>query len=118
MLTRLIHGAQHGSSLCRDFAHPGIFIKASLKRYYSDITATLQRRRQLGRRKDYARIARTSMDYTIVDLLIELAERQASDLHVTVGVPPTLRVHGRLIRLDLEALTPEDTRGLAFSIMR
>jgi len=58
------------------------------------------------------------MDYTIVDLLIELAERQASDLHVTVGVPPTLRVHGRLIRLDLEALTPEDTRGLAFSIMR
>ena len=58
------------------------------------------------------------MDYTIVDLLIELAERQASDLHITVGVPPTLRVHGRLIRLDLEPLTPEDTRGLAFSIMR
>jgi twitching motility protein PilT len=58
------------------------------------------------------------MDYTIVDLLIELAERQASDLHVTVGIPPTLRVHGRLVRLDLEPLTPEDTRGLAFSIMR
>ena len=58
------------------------------------------------------------MDYTIVDLLIELSERQASDLHITVGVPPTLRVHGRLVRLDYPALTPEDTRGLAFSIMR
>jgi twitching motility protein PilT len=58
------------------------------------------------------------MDYTIVDLLIELSERQASDLHITPGIPPTLRVHGRLVRLDYEPLTPEDTRGLAFSIMR
>lgn len=58
------------------------------------------------------------MDFTIVDLLIELAERQASDLHITVGVPPTLRIHGRLVRLDFPPLTPEDTRGLAFSIMR
>ncbi|MBU1023100.1 type IV pilus twitching motility protein PilT [bacterium] len=58
------------------------------------------------------------MDYTIVDLLIELSERQASDLHLTANIPPTLRVHGRLVRLDYEPLTPEDTRGLAFSIMR
>jgi twitching motility protein PilT len=58
------------------------------------------------------------MDYTIVDLLIELSERQASDLHITANIPPTLRVHGRLVRLDYEPLTPEDTRGLAFSIMR
>lgn len=57
-------------------------------------------------------------NYTIVDLLVELAERQASDLHITVGVPPTLRVHGRMTRLDYEPLTPEDTRGLAFSLMR
>ncbi|MEO7994865.1 MAG: type IV pilus twitching motility protein PilT [bacterium] len=57
-------------------------------------------------------------NYTIVDLLVELAERQASDLHITTNVPPTLRIHGRMVRLDYEPLTPEDTRGLAFSLMR
>jgi len=58
------------------------------------------------------------MDYTILDLLVQLVEHGASDLHLTAGVPPTLRVHGRLLRLDYKPLTPEDVRALAFSMIR
>lgn len=58
------------------------------------------------------------MDYTILDLLVQLVEHGASDLHLTAGVPPTLRVHGRLLRLDYKPLTPEDVRSLAFSMIR
>ncbi len=58
------------------------------------------------------------MDYTILDLLVHLVEHQASDLHLTAGVPPTLRVHGRLVRLDYKPLAPDDVRELAFSMIR
>ena len=58
------------------------------------------------------------MDYTILDLLVQLVEHGASDLHLTAGVPPTLRVHGKLVRLDYKPLTPEDVRSLAFSMIR
>src|SRR5687768_7291217 len=58
------------------------------------------------------------MDYTILDLLVQLVEHGASDLHLTAGVPPTLRVHGKLMRLDYKPLSPEDVRALAFSLIR
>ena len=58
------------------------------------------------------------MDYTILDLLVQLVEHGASDLHLTAGVPPTLRVHGKLLRLDYKPLSPEDVRSLAFSMIR
>ncbi len=58
------------------------------------------------------------MEYTILDLLVQLVEHSASDLHLTAGVPPTLRVHGRLVRLDYKPLTPDDVRELSFSMIR
>lgn len=58
------------------------------------------------------------MDYTILDLLVQLVEHGASDLHLTAGVPPTLRVHGKLVRLDYKPLSPEDVRALAMSMIR
>jgi twitching motility protein PilT len=58
------------------------------------------------------------MDYTILDLLVQLVEHSASDLHLTAGVPPSLRVHGHLIRLDYRPLTPDDVRVLAFAMIR
>ena len=42
-------------------------------------------------------------------LLREAAERGASDLHVTVGVPPMLRVDGALVPMDYPRLKPADT---------
>lgn len=52
-----------------------------------------------------------------IDQLLQICvERNASDLHITVGKPPTLRVDGGLDPLDYSALTAEDTEKLIKSI--
>lgn len=42
-------------------------------------------------------------------LLDEIVDRGGSDLHVVVGNPPTVRVHGRLIRLDQYGILDDQT---------
>ncbi len=54
---------------------------------------------------------------TLRELLELMVKKNASDLHLTVGTPPQLRIDGKLTRADYEPLTPEDTRKLAYSIM-
>jgi twitching motility protein PilT len=51
------------------------------------------------------------------DLLVAMAERSASDLHITSGAPPTLRVHGHLVPLEYPPLTPDQTKALAYSMI-
>jgi twitching motility protein PilT len=51
------------------------------------------------------------------DLLVAMAERGASDLHITAGVAPTLRVHGHLVPLDYPPLDGEQTKALAYSLI-
>ncbi len=50
------------------------------------------------------------------DLMLQLMQaaldNNASDLHIEVGNPPVLRVHGELMPLDMPALEPEDTDKL------
>ncbi len=53
----------------------------------------------------------------LVDILMEVLERKASDLHLTVGTPPVIRVAGKLIRLDYPRLSDSDTRDLIYSIL-
>jgi twitching motility protein PilT len=53
----------------------------------------------------------------INDLLIEVLERGASDLHVTTGIPPTVRVNGTLHPLEHPRLMPNDTKDLIYSIL-
>ena len=56
-------------------------------------------------------------DHVEMNELLALAvEEKASDLHVTVGSPPLLRIHGSLQPLDCPSLTPEDTERLMKSI--
>ncbi len=45
----------------------------------------------------------------LLDLLQSAVIEGASDLHLTVGQPPVLRLHGDLVRMDLPRLTPVDT---------
>jgi len=45
--------------------------------------------------------------------LQRLVREGASDLHLKVGRPPTLRVHGDLVPLDMPAMRPEELRTLA-----
>lgn len=51
------------------------------------------------------------------ELLLEVLERGGSDLHITVGVPPVVRVNGRLNHLDYPRLMPKDTQELVYSIL-
>jgi twitching motility protein PilT len=51
------------------------------------------------------------------ELLEILIEKNASDLHLAVGSPPQIRVDGRLLTLDMDALTPDTTKKLAYSMM-
>ena len=37
------------------------------------------------------------------ELLIEAKDKEASDLHLNVGIPPVLRINGKLTRLHLLA---------------
>jgi twitching motility protein PilT len=53
----------------------------------------------------------------IDDLLRQTVDAKASDLHLTVGVPPTVRVWGKLQPLNHPPLTPEDTFQLAYSML-
>jgi twitching motility protein PilT len=55
---------------------------------------------------------------SIDELLEGMVARDASDLHLAVGTQPTVRVNGKLERLDdLERLTPDDTQRLLYGIM-
>ena len=52
-----------------------------------------------------------------IDRLLETVIKQgASDLHLTVGEPPVIRLHGHLRRLETKTLTPDDTVALMKSI--
>lgn len=57
----------------------------------------------------------------MIDSLIEwlriACERHASDLHVSVGIPPTIRVNGELMALDQPPIKPEDTSAFVRSIL-
>ncbi len=54
---------------------------------------------------------------TLPELLKTTFEMGASDLHLTSGTPPQVRVHGKLQRLPLDELTPSDTKRLAYSVL-
>ncbi|KPJ64807.1 hypothetical protein AMK68_00530 [candidate division KD3-62 bacterium DG_56] len=53
----------------------------------------------------------------IDDVLRMATERGASDVHLTAGVPPEIRVDGRLLRTNYEPLRPEDVHRLIYEIL-
>jgi twitching motility protein PilT len=58
------------------------------------------------------------MNLDFAEVLMEVVGRRASDLHLTAGAPPMLRVRGRLTPLEgYPSLTPTDTREIVYSIL-
>ena len=53
----------------------------------------------------------------IKELLITAKDKDASDLHLNIGIPPVIRINGKLIKLDLPELTPEITHDMIYSIL-
>ncbi|MBI4844876.1 MAG: PilT/PilU family type 4a pilus ATPase, partial [Candidatus Omnitrophica bacterium] len=56
-----------------------------------------------------------SMD--LVRLLQITAQKKASDLHLTYNRPPILRLHGRLIPLEMDALGTKELKDMIYSIL-
>jgi twitching motility protein PilT len=58
------------------------------------------------------------LTYSIDDLLERMVGANASDLHLSVGSKPAIRVNGHIARLDeIESLTGEDTQTLLYQIL-
>lgn len=54
---------------------------------------------------------------TLEEILQVASEAEASDIHITVGLPPKMRVFGRLITMDFPRMMPSDTLELCLEIM-
>lgn len=56
-------------------------------------------------------------DYSLDDLLAMANQQRASDLHLTAGLPPMMRIDGKLRPLEFEPLTPNHSQRLVFSVL-
>lgn len=54
---------------------------------------------------------------SLTTLLKTAVEQGASDLHVTVGVPPEFRIEGKMVKVKTDALTANDTKELCYSVL-
>lgn len=57
------------------------------------------------------------MSFAIEEILAKAKEAGASDVHITVGIPPKMRVNGALITMQGDKLAPADTLEIAAQIM-
>lgn len=54
---------------------------------------------------------------TMEELLTLMVRQGGSDLHITIGTPPRIRVDGELLPVEHPALTADETRRLATSVL-
>lgn len=59
----------------------------------------------------------TVADFHLDEILRMAFERKASDIHLTVGLPPMVRLDGELTPLPFQPLLPQDTRRLIFECL-
>jgi twitching motility protein PilT len=58
------------------------------------------------------------MNFDFSEILLEVVRTKASDLHITAGAPPMLRVRGSLVPVkDTNRLTATDTREIVYAIL-
>lgn len=57
------------------------------------------------------------LKYTLEQILRVMVEKGASDVHITAGAPPLLRIDGLIHRLNLPALSPVDSKHLCYSLL-
>src|SRR5674476_138553 len=53
----------------------------------------------------------------ISELLAFVVKNKASDLHLSSGLPPMIRVHGDIKRINLPAMEHKDVHGMIYDIM-
>jgi twitching motility protein PilT len=62
--------------------------------------------------------AAETRQYDFADILTRMAEERASDVHLTPGYPPAIRVRGKIVGLDeYGPLSPQQTRDTVYSLL-
>ena len=69
------------------------------------------------KRKTYDKRNMVERSYTLTDLLRKVVDLGGSDLHISSGSPPRIRLHGDLFPLDYPPLAADDTKRLLYSVM-
>jgi twitching motility protein PilT len=57
------------------------------------------------------------MPLEIQEVLQLVVDRGASDLHIKVGLPPIIRIHGKLTKTEFDPITKDDAQRLIFSML-
>lgn len=58
------------------------------------------------------------MAATLHELLKVMVDSNASDLHITTGSPPMIRIDGKLVPIKHPPLTPPETKDLCYSVIK
>ncbi len=58
------------------------------------------------------------MAATLHELLKVVVDSNASDLHITTGSPPMIRIDGKLVPIKHPPLTPPETKDLCYSVLK
>ena len=58
-----------------------------------------------------------SVDIDIDELLATTVKRKASDLHITAGLPPVLRIDGHLVPMETDRIVPDLSQRLIYSML-
>ncbi len=59
----------------------------------------------------------SSVKYSLQDLLKMMIDQGGSDLHISAGSPPRMRVHGKLAPMNMPPLTGIDTKRMCYSVL-
>ena len=51
------------------------------------------------------------------DLLLMMVQKKASDLHITTGIPPMLRIDGFMVPTPFEKIIPDVCQRLIYSLL-
>lgn len=57
------------------------------------------------------------MHMNLTDIVNLGTEKNASDIHISVGIPPTFRIYGELVKIGDKPLTPENTKDLTMQVL-
>lgn len=50
-------------------------------------------------------------------LLKTMVDQDASDLHISVGVPPQFRIQGKMVKVKTDSMTAQDSKDLCYSVL-
>jgi len=56
-------------------------------------------------------------EFSIQQMLKHMVEVGASDLHITTGTPPQIRINGKMTPMKMRSLLPTDTKNICYSIL-